>query len=139
MKRIWALCLTLACINPSFGMIKEGVPLQAKQIQFRNLAQEVELTQSQVTAIAQDGAGFLWFGTPAGLNRYDGYEVRKYLKSGDVGPIPDNYIRTLFTHSSGSIWIGTDGGLAVYEPLAQKFEQIILLPDRKTRIYSILE
>ncbi len=41
---------------------------------FEHLSIENGLSQSIVKAIVQDHAGFMWFGTEDGLNRYDGYE-----------------------------------------------------------------
>lgn len=67
-------------IAGAYGANKNVPPLDEKQVVFRRLPPEVRLTQSQVTAIAQDGAGFIWFGTTSGLNRFDGYKVQKYLK-----------------------------------------------------------
>lgn len=39
------------------------------------------LTSDLVSAIAQDSYGYLWIGTASGLNRYDGYRIRPYIKS----------------------------------------------------------
>ncbi|HET6655172.1 MAG TPA: two-component regulator propeller domain-containing protein, partial [Gammaproteobacteria bacterium] len=36
------------------------------------------LPEQTVTAIAQDATGFMWFGTQAGLARYDGYTFKVY-------------------------------------------------------------
>ena len=38
------------------------------------------LTSSQVNCIMKDSRGFMWFGTPAGLYRYDGY-IFKHFQS----------------------------------------------------------
>ena len=76
----------------AYGANKNVPPIDEKQVVFRRLPPEVRLTQSQVTAIAQDGAGFIWFGTPSGLNRFDGYEVRKYFKGDAAASIPHYFV-----------------------------------------------
>src|SRR5689334_22757163 len=42
-------------------------------VHFTRISVEQGLSQSTVQAILQDHAGFIWFGTEEGLNRYDGY------------------------------------------------------------------
>ena len=44
-----------------------------------------ELSNSHIDDIAQDSIGFMWFATPTGLFRYDGYALKSYHTSdGDV-------------------------------------------------------
>ena len=42
------------------------------------------LSNSEVKCVYKDKTGFVWFGTPSGLNRYDGYEIEiyKHIKAG---------------------------------------------------------
>lgn len=50
----------------------------SKSFHFEHLGVEQGLSQESVFAILQDHQGFLWFGTQAGLNRFDGYRVTVY-------------------------------------------------------------
>ncbi|MDB5281113.1 MAG: hypothetical protein JWO06_188 [Bacteroidota bacterium] len=60
------------------------------------------LPASTVYAITQDLDGFIWFGTEAGLVRFDGAEFKTYsTKDG----LPDNEILGLCTDSTGRLWI----------------------------------
>ena len=42
-------------------------------MRFDRLTIDDGLSQSSVMAIAQDDAGFIWFATESGLDRYDGH------------------------------------------------------------------
>ncbi len=100
------------------------VPLQpGATIQFQKLSIEQGLSQSVVTAMAQDRTGFLWLGTTDGLNRYDGYNFSVYRSSPkDPGSLSDGWITALLADTDGSVWVGTRrGGLNRFEPQTGKF------------------
>lgn len=69
------------------------------------------------TSLAQDGDGFLWVGTEAGLERWDGYHFRTYTSvAHDPSALPADDIWVLHTDAKGRLWIGTGGGgLARYD------------------------
>ena len=54
------------------------LPAQKGDIKFERLGREQGLTGSSITCILQDRQGFMWFGTHAGLNKYDGYGFTAY-------------------------------------------------------------
>ncbi|MFH1198368.1 MAG: two-component regulator propeller domain-containing protein [bacterium] len=83
----------------------------AQGIKFAHLSVKEGLSQNSVTSICQDSAGFLWFGTYTGLNRYDGYSFKIFQNDKqNKGSISDDFIRTLCVDKSGELWIGTMGG-----------------------------
>jgi len=73
--------------------------------------------------IAQDGDGFMWFGTQSGLGRWDGYRMRNFFSSpDDAASLPDNFIQTLHVDALGRLWIGTGtGGLAMFDKQTESF------------------
>ena len=91
---------------------------------FANFGPDDGLPQETVTSIAEDGQGFLWFGTADGLARWDGYHFRSYRPApGVAGSLPDNYILRLFADRQGRLWIGTAaGGIARYGADCDCFE-----------------
>ena len=66
------------------------------------------MPSNQINAIYKDSRGFMWFGTAAGLARYDGYRF-KIFRSTDNGSasLPDNYIEKIVEDSEGRLWIRT--------------------------------
>ena len=84
---------------------------QPVTIKFSHLSTNNGLSQSNVTCILQDRAGFLWFGTQNGLNRWDGYQFTIFRNDPkDSTSLSNNYIRCLTEDTLGNIWIGTWGG-----------------------------
>ena len=55
----------------------------------------------------------MWFTTLDGLVRYDGVRFTVFDKSNSKG-LASNRIRCLYEDKSGTLWIGTEGGLAYY-------------------------
>ena len=68
------------------------------------------LSQSSVTALAQDSDGYLWLGFAAGLARYDGISFTIFDRHSN-GEIRSDSIQALRAVRDGSLWIGTRSGV----------------------------
>ncbi|WP_421762857.1 histidine kinase [Ekhidna sp.] len=65
------------------------------------------LPSNTIYCLEQDDKGFIWFGTDAGLSRFDGREFRNYsLQEG----LPDMDILNFYKDSKGRIWMYTFNG-----------------------------
>ena len=84
---------------------------------FQHYTPDNGLPNLSVTALAQDGDGFIWVGTQDGVARWDGYRFRSYKPDRkDPTALPDNSIVRLHVDLRGRLWIGTSaGGLARYD------------------------
>jgi ligand-binding sensor domain-containing protein/signal transduction histidine kinase len=71
------------------------------------------LPRDLVTKIIQDSRGFLWFGTPDGLSRFDGYTFTNY---GTDQGLPDRQVVDIIEARDGIYWIATDNGLCRFTP-----------------------
>lgn len=71
------------------------------------------LPPGAIFALAQDGDGYLWVGTDAGLSRFDGVKFAPWVLAGDQ-PLPPQPVRVLYASRDGSIWVGfaAAGGIA---------------------------
>jgi len=76
------------------------------------------LPSDRVHAIAQTLDGSMWFGTEAGLAKFDG---RRTQAMNDPS-LPAGRVLALQTDRDGALWIGTDAGAARYS--AGRFEAI---------------
>lgn len=66
------------------------------------------LPSDRVRAIAQDGDGVMWFGTDAGLARYDGRRTQTIAAAG----LPPGRVLALKFDADGVLWVGTEAGAA---------------------------
>ena len=61
--------------------------------------------------------GFMWFGTEDGLNKYDGQSITVYGATTDQHYILANkWIELVYEDKAGMIWLGSRGGLTMYNP-----------------------
>lgn len=97
------------------------------------------LSQNEVRCIHQDHSGFLWIGTQDGLNRYDGYEFKKYSRSPfDKNSLSNDRINVIAENSLGKLWIGTDDGIDLFDPSKNVFTNYnqLLIKDNSTKFVS---
>src|SRR6188474_3183615 len=93
-----------------------------EQERFNHLTSDDNLTSNNTRCLLKDSQGFLWIGTDAGLNRFDGITVTPYTHViGDSTSLVNNSVNTLFEDSLHRIWIGTSGGLSILRPESEKF------------------
>jgi ligand-binding sensor domain-containing protein/signal transduction histidine kinase len=81
-------------------------------LMFERLTMKDGLSPTHVTSIFQDRDGFMWFGTPFGLYKYDGYEFIAYQHDPrDVKhSLGHNNFRGFAEGSTGPLWVITFGG-----------------------------
>lgn len=95
----------------------------AQSFAFDHLTINEGLSNNTVYAIEEDADGFIWMGTRDGLNRYDGYEFKKFDKSSPLSSFPSNHVQELFNHPNGDLWIGLQsGGIVIYDREKQAFD-----------------
>jgi len=115
MKNIKTILLSLMLLLPTAA---------AADYIFKTLDARNGLTSSQVNCIMKDSRGFMWFGTPAGLYRYDGYMFKHFqCDSQDGSSLPDSYIESIQETRDGNLWIKTATTYCVYNPQQETFER----------------
>ncbi|MCI0695270.1 response regulator [candidate division KSB1 bacterium] len=103
---------------------------QKENIEFEHISLEQGLSQSQVTSIAQDKLGFMWFGTFDGLNRYDGYRFTIYKHDpSDSSSISNSLITSICAPrhrtQDSALWIGTNEGLNKFDLRTETFTRYL--------------
>ncbi|WP_190300253.1 hybrid sensor histidine kinase/response regulator transcription factor [Rufibacter hautae] len=114
---VFALAL-LANVEPVFASPADD------QRRFLHLDVNNGLSHNQVNCFLKDSQGYIWIGTSAGLNRFDGYGVKVFRhNSRSTASLRDNSISKLFEDPEGNIWVTSQKGITVYHPQEDRFER----------------
>ncbi len=108
---IVALLLTfLTLFQPKFAWAQN----ELDSLSFQHI--KTGMSHSSATKIFQDSQGFLWIGTPNGLNKYNGSDFQIFEKSNDsISGLTNSYVESIYEDSEGHIYIGTYEGLNIYD------------------------
>ncbi|MCP5052163.1 MAG: response regulator [bacterium] len=86
--------------------------LGAQRYYFHNYSGEDGLSQLYGWVLFQDRDGYIWVGTEAGLNRFDG---NRFEVSGIPQGLLNDHINAITQDPSGKLWIGTNHGLSRWD------------------------
>lgn len=116
--RKWLLLLWLAIgvVMPASAVIDD--------MKFSRLDTRDGLSNSQILGIFRDSKGFMWFSTPYGLNRYDGYRFKTFYSiAKDTTTLRSNYVDEVFEAYDGKLWIRQNMSYTIYDPVTEKFDR----------------
>ncbi len=134
MKWKWACAFTgttakgvnnAAISSPDLNHLQSACSSLANpSIKFEHLGIQHGLSQSTVYCILQDRQGFMWFGTQAGVNRYDGYKFTVYQQ--DVfnsTSLAQNEIVVICEDHTGTLWLASSNRATLnrFEPEQERF------------------
>lgn len=93
------------------------------QLQFKGLPLTGRLSSNMVNSVFQDKAGFIYFGTATGLNRFDGYSVQAFHnKRHGTMLTSDNFIEDIQQSRNREMWLKTGKGYVIFNPATEQFE-----------------
>ena len=73
-------------------------------------------------AIAQDSQGFMWFGGLSGLARFDSNTAKVYRNDlQNPKSLSNSFVHDLLVDTKDRLWVGTRGGLNLYDPAHETF------------------
>lgn len=112
--------LTFWCLFPG---IVCAAAFEFGEPYFESVGDAESIPDNNVTALAQDRAGFIWIGTTDGLIRYDGYRYRYFGNDpADPKTLSGDLVRCLLASSDGRVWVGTNAdGVSVFDPATDSF------------------
>lgn len=107
-------------------IIPIGTAAQNAPLRFQRLTYNDGLSDSKVNCILKSREGFLWVGTPMGLNRFDGFRVSSfYNKPGVATSLPDNVILSIAETSDGNLLVETASGYCIFNPQTDQVDRDI--------------
>src|ERR1700757_2837986 len=116
----------------------QSAKVSVSDLKFTHLTTNDGLSQSNVTAILQDGRGFMWIATRDGLNRYDGNAFVVYKHNpNDPESLSSNFIEDLVEDDHGYLWISTNSGVNRFNPITERFTRYLHDPHDPNSIGGI--
>ena len=102
-------CIRLMIGALILSVVWSASPAFSARHSFRNYTGDDGLSQLFVNCVAQDARGYVWIGTQAGLNRFDGADFEVLgLREG----LRSDWIHCIVPDADGGVWIGTGRGVA---------------------------
>lgn len=122
-----------------WGVLLLVQPVYPQQIipRFEQFGVNDGLPHGSVYSITQDKKGFMWFGTPDGLCRYDGSELLsfRYIATGKQDVI-NNFVRgKIQEDNNGNIWYSNESG--IYKWDLQKEKILKIRPFKKDEFANV--
>ena len=110
--------LLLAMVLPM--LVMANIP----DMKFRRLDTRDGLSNSQILSILRDSKGFMWIGTPYGLNRYDGYRFKTYYSEmKDTMTLRNNYIDEIYEAGDGQLWLRQGMNYTIFNPRTEQCDR----------------
>ncbi len=122
----------ILCFILSFSCI--GITI-AQSIPSKNITVNDGLPSNNIKCFFKDSRGYMWFGTEAGLCRYDGKNIKTFT---ELNQLKTNQIWDIVEDKFGNLWISIYGlGLAKYDGKSFKYytQKDGLVDNRIRKIY----
>jgi ligand-binding sensor domain-containing protein len=126
----WRRYVLLAIAVP-FAVL--SAPACAERLPTHTYTTADGLPSNQITCVKRDSHGFLWFCTPEGLSRFDGFTFTNY---GIDQGLPDRVVTDLLETREGDYWVATPNGVALFSPKPRPDGSLFTSFDPRERGYE---
>lgn len=109
MKRLSLLLIMIALVASVLVQCKKES--ETKEIQLTTYTTEDGLANNSVNSIAIDTQGIIWFGTDAGISKYNETSWTNYITT----DIYSNHINAIVIDALGNKWFGTGWGVLEFD------------------------
>ncbi len=79
-------------------------------------------SNSHINQITQDHAGYIWIATDHGLTRFDGHNVKTFIRTVESPSLLNNIVLSVIEDSNNDIWVGTYDGIQKFNRATETFE-----------------
>jgi ligand-binding sensor domain-containing protein len=105
------------------------------RLRFDHLTVEDGLSHTGVMAIRKDSHGFVWVGTPDGLNRYDGSAFVTYRSDPqDPNSLASSIGGVLYEDRQRRLWVGSSwsgAGVSLLDREHERFRRFVPAPGKR--------
>lgn len=102
----------LIFLSTAFGLVLKSFG-QYDERDFTRYSVKDGLSDNPISCIQQDDQGYLWIGTDAGLNRFDGKNFKKFYQSTAPIHLPSGSITNMKRFGSNELGIISRGGFQI--------------------------
>ncbi|MEN0055483.1 MAG: two-component regulator propeller domain-containing protein [Mucilaginibacter sp.] len=109
---------------------------------YKPTATEPDVPADEIVSFTEDKRKSIWMGSQStGLTVYDrgAHKFTSYQHNGKDGSLIDNHVNAVYTDRSGIVWIGTDNGLSIHDPVYSPFQQYFLPKEQDGRDITIYD
>jgi signal transduction histidine kinase/ligand-binding sensor domain-containing protein len=92
---------------------------RSERLPFRSYTTAEGLAHDRVGCVMEDSRGFLWFGTPQGLSRFDGYHFATF---GPEHGLPGASVSAFMEAGDGEYWVATEAGACRFHAATARCE-----------------
>lgn len=132
MKNNIASLLLLVC-----SLICSPHTLHAQEA-FSQLSVQTGLAHSDANSVVQDADGLIWIGTLAGLQSYDGYELKAYDYYPKGQKVFESHNRIMsMTVAADRLWIGSESGLTCFHQPTRRYVPIHFMGEAPSDIQEV--
>jgi signal transduction histidine kinase/DNA-binding response OmpR family regulator/ligand-binding sensor domain-containing protein len=102
------------------------VSAQSYPYKFNYLTVDEGLSHTDANDLVQDKLGYIWVATYFGLDRFDGYNIKKFYNSSvPLNNAYNNRIISICGDDYGKIWLNTEGGFQCFNSKTEKYTNYI--------------
>src|ERR1700689_1403435 len=115
--------IAIACLG---WLMCWGLRLGAEHLPIRTYTTADGLPADQVQRISIDSRGFVWFATPEGVSRFDGY---RFVNFGVEDGLAHRDAQSFLETRSGEAFVGTPRGLCQFRTGGERSRFVTYLPN----------
>ena len=106
---------------------------QAREYSFKHFSVNSGLASNTVSAVTQDGDGYMWVATTNGLQRYDGNSFITFkAQENNSSSIPSNHVSALYKDKQNNLWLIADNNkVGIFDTRKFVFKEVVIPVDKR--------
>lgn len=90
---------------------------------FSHITMQDGLSSNKINSIYRDGQGFVWFSTPSGLNRFDGYSMKSFIREQTDTAVADvNYVSRVHDIADDCLLVTLRNSYTIFDKRSETFK-----------------